>query len=107
MEHIRISNKKSFEFELTECDGSPVDLSEATVKFIVKKSKDDPDTSAILAKEIVNSETNNIMYQFDATETANLQEGKYVAALKIFKENNLNDEVWSDYVQIVKEVFSD
>lgn len=107
MEYIRIANRKSFEFELTNCDGSPVDLSESTVKFIVKRSKEDPDTSAILSKEIVESETNNIMFQFDATETANLQEGKYVAGLKIFKENNLNEEVWSDYVQVTKEVFSD
>lgn len=107
MQYIRISNAKSFEFELTNCDGSPVDLSETTAKFIIKKNKTDSDTQAILSSEIINSETNNIMFQFDATQTANLQEGKYLAALKLFKENNLNNEVWSDYIQIVREVFSD
>lgn len=107
MEYIRIANCKSFEFELTNCDGTPVDLSETTAKFIVKKNKTDSDSQAILSSEIVNSETNNIMFQFDATQTSNLQEGKGFAALKLFKENNLNDEVWSDNVQIVKEVFSD
>lgn len=107
MQYIRIANKATFEFELTECDGTPVDLSTSTMKFIVKKSKTDDDSSALLSGEIINSETNNIMFEFDATETATLTEGKGFCALKQFKSDNMNDEVWSDNITITKEVFSD
>lgn len=107
MQYIRKANYAAFCFEITLADGSPVDLSETTAKFIIKKNKTDSDSQAILSSEVVNSETNNIMFQFDVTQTSNLQEGKGFAALKLFKENNLNDEVWSDNVQIVREVFSD
>ena len=106
MRYIRKANKATFEFELTNCDGTPVDLSTSTVKFIVKKDKSTPDSSAVLSGEIVNSETSNVMFQFDATETANIQEGDYVCALKIFRQDDMNDEVWSDNVKVVREVFN-
>lgn len=107
MRYIRKANKATFEFELTNCDGTPVDLSSSTAKFIVKKDKSVPDNSAVLSGEIVNSDTNNIMFQFDATQTTNIPEGDYVAALKLFKSDNMNNEVWSDNIKVVKEVFSD
>ena len=107
MRYIRKANKATFEFELTNCDGTPVDLSATTAKFIVKKDKSTPDNSAVLSGEIVNSETNNIMFQFTAVQTANITEGDYVCALKLFKSDNMNDEVWSDNLKVVKEVFND
>lgn len=107
MLYIRKANKATFEFELTNCDGTPVDLSQATVKFLVKKDKSVPDNSAVLSGEIVNSDTNNIMFQFNAIQTTNITEGEYVGALKVFKADNMNDEVWSDKIKVVKEVFSD
>ena len=62
---------------------------------------------AVLAAEIENSDTNEVLFQFDATVTAQLDVGDYFAALKIFKENNLNDEIWSDKLKVTKETFND
>lgn len=107
MQYIRKSNKASFTFELTNCDGSPVDLSESTVKFIVKKNKTDQDSSAILSSEISNSETNIISFEFDSTMTSPLTEGEYFMAIKIVKENHMDDEVWNDNCKVVREVFND
>lgn len=106
MIYIRKANKFSLTFELTNCDGSALDLSSSTAKFIVKKDKEDNDSQAVLSSEIVNSDTNIITFQFDATQTL-LDVGNYVVALKLFKSNNLNDEVWNDNLQVVKEVFND
>lgn len=107
MQYIRISNARSFEFELFDCNGNPLDLSNCTMKFIVKRYKTDPDSEALLSQDIVNSETNNIMFQFDATETHDLLEGSAYCALKKFNASNMNDEIWSDNCQIVREVFSE
>lgn len=107
MQYIKKANYASFRFILTNSDGSPVDLSQATLGFIVKKNKFDDDTMAILSAEIENSDTNDVLFQFDATVTAPLEVGEYFAALKIFKTNNLNDEVWSDKVRVTKETFNE
>ena len=106
MRYIQIKQYNSFTFTLENCDGTPVDLSAATAKFIVKKSRNTPDTDAVLSGQIVNSDTNIIMYEFDATET-DIQEGTYVGALKIFKADDKNDEVWSDDFKAVKGVFNE
>ena len=106
MLYIRKSNKFGLTFEITNCDGSEYDLSASTLKFIVKKSKEDPDGTAVLSSEVVNSSTNVVTFQFDATQT-NLDIGNYVAAIKEFKDNNLNNELWNDNIQVVKEVFND
>lgn len=105
MQYIRKSNKFSLTFEITNCDGSQYDLSQSTLKFIVKKSKEDPDETAVLSSEVVNSDTNIITFQFDATQT-NIDVGDYVGAIKEFKANNLNSELWNDNIQVVKEVFN-
>ena len=107
MQYIRKANYSTFTFELTNADGSPVDLSNKTVKFIVKKEKTDDDSLAILSQSIENSETNIVMFQFDATQTAELQEGKYFMAIKIFDDKHMNDELWSDDVKVVRGVFND
>ena len=99
MQYIQAKQYNSF-------DGTPVDLSEVTAKFIVKKSRNTPDEDAVLTGQIVNSDTNIIMFEFNATET-DIQEGSCVAALKLFKSNNKNDEVWSDDVKVVKGVFNE
>lgn len=106
MIYIRKANKFSLTFELTNCDGSQYDLSDSTLKFIVKRNKDDQDTMAVLSSEVVNSDTNIVTFQFDATQT-NLDIGNYVVAIKEFKDNNLNSELWNDNLQVVKEVFND
>lgn len=107
MEYITLANEKNFTFELTNCDGSPVDLSTSTVKFILKENKLDDDVRAILSGEYVNSDTNILSFQFDAEQTKRLNECKHYAALKIFRDGNLNEEVWNDEVKIVRGTFND
>jgi hypothetical protein len=107
MQYIRKSNYASFTFELTNSDGSPLDLSNKTARFILKKEKTDEDQTAVLSQEIVNSDTNIVSFQFDATKTAPLIEGQYYAALKIYTETNMNDEVWNDDCKVVRGVFND
>ena len=106
MQYIRKSNYCSFTFELTNCDGSPVDLSNKTVKFIVK-NKGANDERPQLSSEIKNSDTNIVKFQFDATQTANIPNGDYVMAVKIYTETNMNDEVWNDDCRVVSGVFDD
>ena len=84
MQYIRKANYATFCFEITLADGSAEDLSETILKFVVKKNKADDDTAAILADAISYSDTNIVLFQFDATQTANLEEGTYYAALKMF-----------------------
>ena len=108
MEYITVANEKNFTFELTNCDGSPVDLSTSTVKFILKESKQDDDVRAVLSGEYVNSDTNILSFQFDADQTKALTDGKkYYAGLKIFRDGNLNEEVWNDEVKVVRGTFND
>lgn len=106
MQYIQVKQYNSFTFELENCDGTPVDLSATTAKFIVKKSRNTPDEDAVLTGQIVNSDTNIIMFEFDATET-DIVEGSYVMALKLFRDDDKNDEVWSDDVKVVKGVFNE
>lgn len=107
MQYIRKSNFASFTFELTNCDGSPVDLSNKTVKFIMKGSKDEDDARSRLSSEIENSDTNIVEFQFDATQTKNLVEGNYILALKIYTDSQMNDEVWNDDCKVISGVFND
>ena len=75
MQYIRKANKASFTFELTNCDGTPVDLSTSTLKFIVKKNKTDEDSTAVLSGEVDNSTTNIVSFEFTAQQTDLLNEG--------------------------------
>lgn len=106
MQYIQQKQYNSFTFTLTNCDGSAMDLSAATVKFIVKKTRNTPDSDAVLTGQFVNPDTNILMYEFDATET-NIAEGQYVMGLKIFKSDDKNEEVFSDDVKVVKGVFNE
>ena len=107
MQYIRKANMAGFTFELTNCDGTPGDLSVSTLKFIVKKNKIDEDSSAILSSQVENSDTNIVTFQFTAEDTALLTEGDYFVAIKIVKENHMDDEVWNDNLKVVREVFND
>lgn len=107
MQHIVISNLYNPTFTFVECDGTPCDLSGATVKFILKKSKDDADSVALLSKEYVNPETNILQFEFTASETAILSKGYAIGAIKIYRVDNKNEEVWSDEYTIEEGVFND
>ena len=106
MQYIKKANYAAFCFEITLADGSAEDLSETIFKFVVKKNKADDDTAAILADAISYSDTNIVLFQFDATQTANLEEGTYYAALKMFRQNDMNYEIWSDKLKVTRETFN-
>lgn len=107
MQHIVISNLYNPTFTFTECDGSACDLSGATVKFILKRTKDDSDSSALLSKEYVNPTTNILQFEFSAVETSYLTKGQAIGAIKIYRDDNKNEEVWSDEYTIEEGVFND
>ena len=107
MQHITIHNLYNPTFELQNCDGSAMDLSEATVKFVLKRNKTDADASALLSGEYVNPTTNILQYEFSAIDTATLPEGQAIGALKIYRTDNKDEEVWSDEYTIEKGVFDE
>lgn len=106
MQYIIKSNLYNPTFTLTNCDGSPMDLSTSTIKFILKADKNDLDASALLKAEYINSDTNIVQFEFDSTQTANLPSGRAVGALKIYRSDNKNEEIWSDEYMITEGVFN-
>lgn len=107
MQHIVINNLYNPTFTFTNCDGSPVDLSGSTIKFILKRRKTDDDSAALLTKEYVNPETNIIQFEFSAPETSLLSAGEAIGAIKIYREGDKNEEVWIDEYTIEEGVFND
>lgn len=107
MQHIVRSNLYNPTFALTNCDGTPIDLSTSTVRFILKRDKNDLDDSALLVGEYVNSDTNIVQFEFDANETKNLPLGRCIGALKIYRADNKNEEVWSEEYTVTEGVFND
>lgn len=107
MQHIIKNNLYTLDVELTNCDGTPVDLSTSTVKYILKRKKTDNDSQALLSYEYVNPATNNLLFEFDATQTANLEVGDAIGALKIYRANNKDEEIWSEEYTIEEGVFND
>lgn len=107
MDHLNKNNYYSKSFELYESDGrTPLDCSEITVKFIVKKSKNDSDAVAVLPiRACINSETHRFLFEFTAEETQYLSEGQYIQALKIYREDGKNEEIWVGQLSVEKGVF--
>lgn len=107
MQHITKHCLYTLEVELTNCDGSAVDLSTSTVKFILKKKKDDSDANALLSQQYVNPTTNNLLFEFSATETGVLNAGDAIGAIKIYRANAKDEELWSDEYIIEEGVFNE
>ena len=106
MQHIVKNNLYNPTFTLTNCDGSALDLSKSTVKFILKSDKSDNDDSALLRGEYVNLDTNTFQFEFTATQTSGLPIGKAIGALKIYRDGDKNEEIWSDEYIITEGVFN-
>jgi hypothetical protein len=86
-----------------------MDLSNCTVKFIVKKNKTVEDTDALLHYDYVQPETNCLLYQFNSSQTSGLPIGSAVCGIKIFRgseDAGLDQEVWTDEVTIDDGVFN-
>ena len=95
MQIVRKKNGYSITFELQQSNSKPLDCSNMTFKFLVKRNKTDFDGNAILSGTIINPDTNILHFQFDSEETNQL-EGKYIGALKLFRSNKMNEEIWVD-----------
>lgn len=106
MQHIIIHNLYNPTFVLENCDGTPMDLSTSTVKFILKKDKNAADEQALLSGQYVNPTTNILQFEFDAVETGALVAGTAIGALKIYRTDDKDEEVWSDEYIIEKGVFN-
>lgn len=107
MQHIIIHNLYNPTFTLENCDGSAMDLSSATVKFILKRNKDDSDEQALLSGEYVNPTTNILQFEFSAVQTGALVAGSAIGALKIYRADDKDEEIWSDEYSIEKGVFDE
>lgn len=107
MQHITTHCRYSLEVELLNCDGSAVDLSTSTVKYILKRNKSDNDSQALLAYTYTNPTTNNLLFEFDSTETAPLTPGNAISAIKVYRTGNKDDEIWSDECVIEEGVFNE
>ena len=107
MQHITKKCLYSLEVELTNCDGSAVDLSTSTVKFILKRKKSDSDSQALLSYEYENPTTNNLLFEFDATQTGGLEVGDAIGAIKIYRDDDKDEEIWSDEYVIEEGVFNE
>lgn len=107
MQHITKNCLYSLEVELINCDGSAVDLSTSTVKYILKKNKTDNDSQALLSYEYENSDTNNLLFEFDATQTGALESGTAIGAIKIYRTGHKDEEVWVDEYTIEEGVFNE
>lgn len=95
-------------FSFFEADRStPMDLSNRTVKVVVKKNKDDADESSVLPiKTYQNISENFIIPTYTATETSSLKEGNYYFGIKIYTADDLNRELYNDVLTVSKGVFN-
>lgn len=96
-------------FSFFEADRStPMDLSNRTVKVIIKKNKDDADENAILPVQVFeNLEVNYIIPTYTATQTHELKEGDYYLSIKIYTADDLDRELYNNVLTITKGVFND
>ena len=107
MQHITKKCLYSLEVELTNCDGSAVDLSTSSVKFILKKNKSDNDANALLTYTYTNPTTNKLLFEFDSTQTGVLEVGDAIGAIKIYRTGNKDEELWTDEYTIEEGVFNE
>lgn len=81
------------------------DISNTTVRFIIKKNVNEPDYKAVFMQEIVHPETNIVHFEMKPEDTAKLISGTYKAGCKLFYDNGLELTVWSDDILATKGVF--
>lgn len=81
------------------------DISNTTVKFMVKKSANDPDYKALFYQEIKNPETNVVYFEMKPEDTIKFAAGTYKAGCKLFYKNGVELTIWSDDVLATKGVF--
>lgn len=85
--------------------GEQIDLSFVTAKIMVKKSVYDPDSKALIIKEIVHPSSNLLYFELTAKDTAKLSTGKYPIALKLFYDSGAEVVLREDLLLVNKGVF--
>lgn len=85
--------------------GERIDLSFVTAKIMVKKSAYDPDSKALIIKEIVHPSSNLLYFELTAKDTAKLSTGKYPIALKLFYDSGAEVVLREDLLLVNKGVF--
>ena len=109
MKHVNKNNLFTQSLELyAEDNRTPLDCSGMTLKFLVKKSREDKDTECILPPIVYEKpDTNLFLFEYTASQIDLLEPGVYWMALKIFRENGMNEEIWVDQLTVEKGVFHD
>ena len=83
-------------------DGLPApDLSNTTIKFAIEEQ--DVRVPHTLEKEIVNSDTNIVRFEFSPQETEGLRPGLYIGCCKIYYGENATT-VWMGNIIVKKGV---
>jgi hypothetical protein len=108
MIYIKQANTENFTLgPIKHCDGSPIDLSAATVKMIIKKDVSDDDSAAVITKESIHPESNIVLFSLSADETAVVPLGEFYIAFKIFWDNGIEREIFNDLLICEKGVFNE
>ena len=104
-----IGSSWGHKFSFFEADRStPMDLSNRTVRVIIKKNKDDADENAVLpVQTFQNIDVNYIVPTYTATQTQSLKEGNYYLGVKIYTADGLDRELYNDVLTVSKGVFND
>lgn len=106
MQIIKQRNGWEQTFYFQQPNGKPLDCSQFTIKFLVKKNKTDLDANAVLKAEWINPKSNILHCQFTAEETY-IETGKYIGAIKLFRKNGMNEEIWVDEFIVEKGVINE
>ena len=85
--------------------GEVVDLSAITAKIMVKKSVYDPDSKALILKELVHPESNLLYFELTVDDTKKLSAGKYPIALKLIYDSGAEVVLREDTLLVSKGVF--
>ena len=89
------------------CDRRPVDLSESTVKMVIKSSVEQNDEDAVFSQEISNPDTNTVAFILSAEDTRTIEAGDYIIGVKIVWDDGTEKEIVRDNIRFTKGVFND
>ena len=108
MLHMTIGSAWGRKFSFYKADRrTELDLSDKTVKVLIKKEKTDADEDAILpVLTFENTEGNSIIPQWTATQTANLKEGVYYIGIKLYTLDDLDRELYNNTIEVKRGIFN-
>jgi hypothetical protein len=107
MINVIIADTKQLTFTITDSAGEPIDMSAATVKFMVKKSMSDDDLEALILKSIINPSSNIVLIELTSDDTLLLSADDYYCALKIFFDSGVKSTVYTNTLRATKGVFDE